>query len=126
DAEMVHLIGATTSNAMWKQLTTVKEVRGVLRVMTTWQQLYQMHVEEGVDILAHISTAQQLQEELHLMGHIVEDTEFSNILISSLPCHDYVAPKSNSNTGSLSMITFNYPTERSLEKYRTYLGFTSD
>ncbi|KAG8868880.1 hypothetical protein FRB97_001837 [Tulasnella sp. 331] len=41
-------------------------------------------------------------------------------------CHDYVAPKSNLNTGTSSMITIDYPTERTSELYQTILGFTSD
>jgi len=36
-------------------------------------------------MVTHISTMRQLQEDLHLMGHRVEDTDFSTLLMASLP-----------------------------------------
>ena len=36
DAEMVHIIGATTASQMWRQLMLVKEARGKMGILMAW------------------------------------------------------------------------------------------
>jgi gag-polypeptide of LTR copia-type len=82
---MVHIIGATTTRQMWKQLTLVKEARGRLGILSTCRALYRTTAEEGFNLVDHISKLWRYQEELHLMGSVVADEDFAMILVSSLP-----------------------------------------
>jgi hypothetical protein len=85
DSEMVHIIGVMTASKMWKQLTLVKESHGKLGILATQHTLYRMIADEGFDLVEHISKLQKMQEELHLMGSMVSDEDFTMILVSSLP-----------------------------------------
>ncbi|KAJ3499572.1 hypothetical protein NLJ89_g10085 [Agrocybe chaxingu] len=85
DAEMVHIMGATTAKEMWEQLTTVKESKGRLGLLATRRTLYRAAAEEGFNMAEHVAKLRQLQEELHLMDHKVPDEDFVMILITSLP-----------------------------------------
>ena len=72
NSEMIHISSTDSTREMWEQLTTVKESKGRLRVLATWQTLYQMMAEEGFDMVEHISKLRKLQEELHLMENKVQ------------------------------------------------------
>ncbi len=85
DTEMIHISGATTAREMWDQLTMVKESKGQLGVLATRRALYRTTVEEGFEMVAHISNLHQLQEELHVLGSLVSDEDFVMILLTSLP-----------------------------------------
>jgi hypothetical protein len=85
DAEMVHIMGADTARQMWEQLTTVKEPKGRLGILTARCSLYRATAEEGVDMIKHIAKLRQMQEELHVMGSKVPDEDFVMILLTSLP-----------------------------------------
>jgi hypothetical protein len=85
DSEMIHIIGAMSANKMWKQLTLVKESRGKLGVLATRRALYRMITDDGFNLIEHISKLRKLQEELHLMGSLIADEDFTNIQVSSLP-----------------------------------------
>lgn len=85
DSEMIHITGATSAKEMWDQLRTVKEARGVVGIMSARRQFYRIRAEEGADITSHIAELRKIQEELHLMGSAVTDTEFLTHLITSLP-----------------------------------------
>ena len=56
DLEIIHISSADSTREMWEQLTTVKESKGRLRVLVTWQTLYQMMAEKGFDMVEHISS----------------------------------------------------------------------
>jgi hypothetical protein len=85
DAEMIHISGAMTAQGMWDQLTMVNESKGRVGVLAMQHTLYRMSVDEGFDMVEHISKLRKLQEELHLMENMVSDGDFIMILIISLP-----------------------------------------
>jgi hypothetical protein len=85
DVQMVHIAGAKSAEEMWKQLTLVKEVQGRLGMLLYWCSLYCTVADESTDIVVHMTTLRQLQEQLHLMGSLVSDDEFIILLITSLP-----------------------------------------
>jgi len=85
DAEMVHIMGAQTAREMWEQLCTVKESKGWLGVLATRRALFRAQAEEGFEMMEHIAKLRQLQEELHIMGSVVNDEDFVMILLTSLP-----------------------------------------
>ena len=82
---MVHVAGATTAAQMWTQLTTVKEARGQLGIMSYRRRLYRTIAAEGDDIAAHITELRSIQEQLNTMSSLVSDQEFLIALITSLP-----------------------------------------
>jgi len=81
---MIHISSATTVQEMWNQLTTVKELKGQLGVLATRRVLYRTMVEEGFEMVTHISNLRQLQEELHILGSFI-NKDFVMILLTSLP-----------------------------------------
>jgi hypothetical protein len=85
DAEIVHILGATTARQMWEQLTLVKENRGKLGAIMARKVFYRYEGEEGLNIVDHVAKLREMQEELHLMGSRIEDEEFVNVLMMSLP-----------------------------------------
>lgn len=86
DTEMIqHISGASTAREMWDQLMMVKESKGHLGVLATRRALYRATVEEGFEMVTHISKLRQLQEELHVFGSLVSDEDFVMILLTSLP-----------------------------------------
>jgi len=85
DSEMVHISGASTAYQMWDQLSMVKESKGRLGVMAARRVLYQMMAKEGFDMVAHISRLRQTQEELHIMGNLISDEDFTMMIATSLP-----------------------------------------
>ena len=58
--EMIHISGADNAREMWEQLATVKESKGRLGVLVTWQTLYQIMAEEGFDMAEHILKLRKL------------------------------------------------------------------
>jgi transposase InsO family protein len=85
DAEMIHITGAKTAAEMWKNLKMVKESSSGVGKLTARRKLYRTFAEEGSDIAEHISKMRQILEELHTMGVKIEDQDFLDILMSSLP-----------------------------------------
>ena len=85
DAEIVHVMGAKTAKEMWSQLSLVKETRGKLGILATRRSLYRAMADEGFDMADHVAGLRKLQEELHIMGNVVPDEDFTMILITSLP-----------------------------------------
>ena len=85
DAEMIHIMGASTASQMWKQLSLVKENRGEMGALMARRTFYRYDGEEGVTIVEHVSKLREMQEELHLMECLVEDKEFGMVLLMSLP-----------------------------------------
>ena len=82
---MVHILGAKTASEMWKQLTLVKENRGKMGILMARKALYRYSGEEGVSVVDHIAKLREMQEELHLMGSLVSDEDFVDIILMSLP-----------------------------------------
>src|SRR6267154_1748913 len=85
DAQMVHLTGTNMAKEMWDQLKLVKESRGQQGIYTWRHKLYRTFASEMKDIPAHIIELKQIQENLHLMGSMVQDLDFHTILMGSLP-----------------------------------------
>jgi hypothetical protein len=85
DSEMVDISSMSTTCQMWDQLSTVKESKGCLGVMAARRVLYQTVAEEEFDMVAHISHLRQTQEELHIMGNLISDEDFTMMIATSLP-----------------------------------------
>lgn len=85
DKEMIHLSGANTALQMWEQLLLVKESRGRIGILVARRRMYRTYAKEGTDIVEHITEYQKMQEELHMMGSLDTDEDFSMLLLSSLP-----------------------------------------
>ena len=59
DSAIIHISGAVTAKGMWKQLTTVKELKGRLGVLAIQQAMYRVTAEEGFDMVSHILKLRQ-------------------------------------------------------------------
>ena len=84
-AQFVHVVQATTVKQMWENLVSVHEIRGQQTILALQRTLYRTSAQEGEDIVLHLTLMRSLQTELHQMGSVVEDQEFKNIIMTSLP-----------------------------------------
>ena len=84
-AQFVHVAQATTVKQMWENLVSVHEIRGQQTILALQCTLYRTSAQEGEDIVLHLTLMRSLQTELHQMGSVVEDQEFKNIVMTSLP-----------------------------------------
>ena len=83
--QFVHVSQATSVKQMWDSLKAIHEHRGQQSIMAIRHTLYQAHAKDGDDIIAHLTNMHSLQAQLHHMGLMVPDQDFTNILVSSLP-----------------------------------------
>ena len=108
NSEMVHISGAYTAKDIWRQLTMVKESKGRSGVIAVRRTLYKMDAKDDTDLVEHIGSLRQLQEELYNMGSIIADEDFAMILLSSLPenwdqfTSSYLGSKSGDKTAVLT------------------------
>jgi transposase InsO family protein len=82
---MVHISGVYTAKDIWKQLTTVKELKGRAGIISVRRTLYKTDAKDDTNLVEHIAGLRKLQEELYNMGSIVTDEDFALILLSSMP-----------------------------------------
>lgn len=85
DKEMIHISSAVTAKKMWDQLKLVKEAHGHIVVLAAQRKFYRLYVKEGANIVEHITGFRKTQEEIHMMGSLVADEDFSLLLLPSLP-----------------------------------------
>ena len=85
DTEFVHLLRAETARDQWRQLCTIYESRGRLRILAARRALFRAQANEDFEMKTHVGTLRQMQEQLHAMGSIITDEDFIMILITSLP-----------------------------------------
>ena len=83
--QFIHVSQAATVRQMWDNLRAVHEVRGQQSINALRRTLYDTKAQEGDDILAHAMKMCLLQADLHMMGSMVNDNDFANILAASLP-----------------------------------------
>lgn len=107
DSEMVHITGAKTASEMWSNLKMVKESSSGLGKLTARRKLYRTFAEEGTDIAEHLTKMRQILEELNTMGVKIEDQDFLDILMSSLPesWDAFTMPYMTANTSGVKKIT---------------------
>jgi len=85
DSEMIYVMGAKTAAEMWKKLTSVKESSSGMAKLIARRKLYRTFAEEGADITEHVTKLTSIKEELNTMGVKIEDADFLDILMTSLP-----------------------------------------
>lgn len=85
DQEMIHICRADTALQMWKQLLLVKETHSRIGILVAQRKMYQTYADKGTNIADHITKYGKMQEEIHMMGSLVTDEDFSKLLLSSLP-----------------------------------------
>ena len=83
--QFIHVLQAATIKQMWDNLWAVHEVCRQQSINALRRTLYDTKAQEGDDILAHAMKMHSLQANLHMMGLMVNDNDFVNILAASLP-----------------------------------------
>ena len=82
--QFIHVLQAATVKQMWDNLWAVHEVHRQQSINALRRTLYDTKAQEGDDILAHTMKMCSLQADLHMMGLMVNDNDFTNILAASL------------------------------------------
>ena len=83
--QFIHVSQAATVRQMWDNLRAVHEVHRQQSINALRHTLYDTKAQEGDDILAHAMKMCSLQADLHMMGSMMNDNDFTNILAASLP-----------------------------------------
>ena len=61
------------------------EARGPLGIINVHQDFFRTFVAEGGNMEEHIRKLHSLQKQLHALGNLIEDHNFCNVLLTSLP-----------------------------------------
>lgn len=85
DKLLVYVASTTTAKQAWTTLKELLEAQGPLGIVLARRKLFRARCEEGTTIEEHIRTLRSYQEELQSLGEQIKDTEFSIILLTSLP-----------------------------------------
>ena len=82
---LVYIAGATTSKEAWDTLKRMYEAAGTISIIATHWKLFRTHCPEGANIEEHIHTLCGLCQQLASQGQAMLGSEFSTILLTSLP-----------------------------------------
>jgi hypothetical protein len=85
DKLLVYIASATSAKQAWTTLKELLEAQGPLGIVLARRKLFRARCEEGTSVEEHIRTLRSYQEELHSLGEEINDSEFSIILLTSLP-----------------------------------------
>lgn len=87
DGELSHLSGATTTKGMWRNLSDIKEPKGILAALQARRHLLRMVATEGTPMPDHITAFRDAMEKLNTMGdeYKISDRDFALLIITSLP-----------------------------------------
>jgi len=85
DSALVYIAGAKTSKEAWDTLKRMYEAAGTISIIATRRKLFRTHCPEGADIEEHIRTLCGLRQQLASQGQAMLGSEFSTILLTSLP-----------------------------------------
>ncbi|KAG8869157.1 hypothetical protein FRB97_001542, partial [Tulasnella sp. 331] len=117
-------LGYMTEEAQKWALIIIKDITSATPTIDTWGKFRQTfeHAFGDPDRTAKAETAlRNLCQTGSAATYTAEFSKQAHHVTWNDQCHDYVAPKSNLNTGTSSIITIDYPTERTTEGYRTIL-----
>ena len=82
---MVYIASSKSSKDAWDTLKGLLEAQGLLGIVLAFWKLFQANCGDGTSIEDHIRTLRVYQEELQNHRQKIEDSEFSIILLTSLP-----------------------------------------
>ena len=85
DKLLVYVASAKSSKDAWDTLKGLLEAQGPLGIVLARRKLFRAKCDDGTSIEDHIRTLRVYQEELQNLGQKIEDSEFSIILLTSLP-----------------------------------------
>jgi len=85
DSALVYIAGAKTSKEAWDTLKRIYEAAGTISIIATHWKPFRTHCPEGADIEEHICTLCGLRQQLASQGQAMLGSEFSTILLTSLP-----------------------------------------
>jgi len=85
DSALVYIASATTSKEAWDTLKRMYEAAGTISIIATRWKLFRTHCPEGANIKEHIRTLYGLYQQLAGQGQAMLGSEFSTILLTSLP-----------------------------------------
>jgi len=85
DSALVYIAGAKTSKEAWDILKRIYEAAGTISIIATRQKRFRKYCPEGADIEEHICTLYGLCQQLASQGQAMLGSEFSTILLISLP-----------------------------------------
>jgi len=85
NSTLVYIAGAKTSKEAWDTLKRMYETVGTISIIATSQKPFRTRCPEGADIEEHIHTLYGLHQQFASQGQAMLGSEFSTILLTSLP-----------------------------------------
>ena len=77
--------GAQTTAEMWKQLSDVKEPKGIHGIVNAYRAMFRTYTNEGDSIIDHISKLHTHWNMLSTLGALIPDEMFTILVSASLP-----------------------------------------
>ena len=84
DEELDNLTGDNAAE-MWANLCNVKESKGKMGILRTRKTLYRAIMDDSTELSVHIALLKRYRAELSALGSVIEDDDFSMLILSSLP-----------------------------------------
>ena len=72
-SKLAHTYGALTASDMWKQLSDVKELKGIHGVVNAYRAMFHTYANEGESIMDHISKLCTNRNTLSTLGAPISD-----------------------------------------------------
>ena len=84
DKELDNLTGDNAAE-LWANLSTVKQSKGKMGILRTQKTLYWAIMDDSIELLVNIALLKHYRAELSALGSVMEDDDFSMLILSSLP-----------------------------------------
>ena len=84
DEELDNLTGDNAAK-MWANLCNVKKSKGKMGILRTQKTLYWAIMDDSIELLVYIALLKHYRAELSALGSVMEDDDFSMLILSSLP-----------------------------------------
>ena len=97
---------------MWANLCNVKESKGKMGILRTRKTLYRAIMDDSTELSVHIALLKRYRAELSALGSVIEDDDFSMLILSSLP-DLWDPPFQASGIADLAYLPPNVPTKQS-------------
>ena len=84
-SELAHTYGAQNAAEMWRQLSDVKEPKGIHSIVNAYRAMFCTYASEGESIMEHISKLCTHRNTLNTLGAPILDEMFTILVLVLLP-----------------------------------------
>jgi hypothetical protein len=102
---LASLIKSKTAAEMWSTVKLDATSKSKMHEVDTKRQLQELRCDEGAEVKEHLTALVRLRDELEAMGASVSDSEFTTIILGSLPQSYRLLLSSVTHSAALSRVS---------------------